>query len=141
MINREIDIRRMLPFKNPRYIEPATGSTFGVPDVFVIMTKGKVMWLELKLARWILRKGKPRLIIRFKATQRIQLPKMVEEGAQIYLVVGVVGTKNVFLGKIETLFAFDGLATGDVTDWITDTAWRMQWSEEAGRLAAPPGLM
>jgi len=118
MIKKEIDLRKRIPYKNMRYIEPNTGSTLGLPDGFSVWPNAQVLWFELKLAKFI--GGK--LVVKFTDAQKIELPKMLAEGALIVLIVGVVNTDDVFASSMPDALKM-GLHRGeDVFPWIRQCA-------------------
>jgi hypothetical protein len=90
-----------------RWIEPAFGSTIGLPDCFMPygdIGSGRVLWLELKLGVRERKRSKTfvdgRMVdgLRYsvRKQQRVELLKMAEEGLRVGLLVAEAGTKRVW---------------------------------------------
>lgn len=93
IINQEDDVRawvREASEGKARWIEPALGSTAGLPDCWVPVD-GRCVHLELKCG-WI-KKGELRFTVR--PEQKRELLRMVEDGVPVGLLVGVKGTNSV----------------------------------------------
>jgi hypothetical protein len=82
-------VRRDLP--GGYWVEPSMGSTDGIPDTFWI-EDGRVTWAELKVAK--ARKGY--WWVEFTPPQLRTIPRMIEEGAKVMLIVGLLGTEEIF---------------------------------------------
>lgn len=93
MIESEDDVRayvRQASAGRARWVEPALGSTPGLPDCWVPVSDRQVH-LELKCGR--LNNGMLRYTMR--PEQRKQILQMVEDDVPVGLLVGVKGTKMV----------------------------------------------
>lgn len=103
IIRHENDVRAMVArsLDNVRWIEPNTGSTLGLPDGFVVLGSGMVLWLELKRAKPVGRLWK----ISFTPAQKRELPRMQAEGALINVVVGMTGVQGLWQTALQNLVA------------------------------------
>jgi hypothetical protein len=79
------------------WVEPASGSTVGAPDVMVFKGRGEVVFLELKLGRYK-RNGQVNFDVR--PVQRTQLRRLRDMGMEVGILVGVPGT-GVALLRVE----------------------------------------
>lgn len=91
VFNKETDVRRFVANvfpNNAMWIEQAPGSTFGVPDCFIILN-GVVTFIELKLGSEM--NGKLKFAVR--PAQRRNALKFIENGAMVYWLIGVRGSR------------------------------------------------
>jgi hypothetical protein len=99
-----------------RWIEPAFGSTVGLPDCFLPFGEigsGKVLWLELKVGvrerkqSKVLADGRMVDGLRYtvRPAQRKTAGRMVAEGLKVGLLVAELGTKRVYALQKEAIMA------------------------------------
>lgn len=88
MYRLESDLRRWMREglgDKARWVEPALGSTIGLPDCWTPIKGSRIpVWVELKLAEC--RAG--RLLFTVRPEQRKQLTSMVRDGAIVGLIAG-----------------------------------------------------
>jgi len=99
VINSENDMRKLVrdAIGSVYWIEPASGSTPGLPDAFVVGSF-RCVFLELKL----LKNVGGRWLTSFTKEQRKTLPQLVRDGADIMLVLGFKGTDDVGVGRFPS---------------------------------------
>ena len=80
-----------------RWVEPAMGSTTGLPDVWTtIDDSGEVYFIELKLGDW-----KPEHVkVEFRPAQRNQFCRMLRESLNVYCLAGERKGDRVLLAKL-----------------------------------------
>lgn len=72
---------------NPRWIEPALGSTQGLPDMFFpVNIKGEILFIELKYSKEITDNE-----IRYEVQpeQKREIPRMVADGMRVLMLIGM----------------------------------------------------
>jgi hypothetical protein len=132
LITSEDDVRtyvRQASAGRVRWVEPALGSTPGLPDCWVPLRCGRQVHLELKAGN--LTKG----ILRYKVRpeQKREIAKMADDGVPVGLLIGIKGSKLVVFARPRAIFLFgewsmrsDDLAE-DWESWSTDSVGRF-WS-------------
>jgi len=105
-ISSEDDIRLAVRVYIPRpmWIEPALGSTNGLPDFFWFPSVGRLVFGECKMVAGGL--------VHFTPAQQRVFPRMVADGAEIGLVLGVRGTGQVFWADLGVLDGWSRLRPG-----------------------------
>lgn len=114
MINSEDDVRayvRQASAGRARWVEPALGSTPGLPDCWVPMGDRQVH-LELKCGE--IKGGK--LCFTVRPEQRREIKAMLKDGVTVGFCVGLAGTKSVlFMAATQESLAGKVVMNGEET--------------------------
>lgn len=83
------------------WVEPAFGSTPGLPDLMLHLRGGGVIFVELKLASFINAKQD---LVEYSLTpeQRHQIPLIMAKGSVVCILVAVKNTADIFLVECKT---------------------------------------
>lgn len=111
LISSEDDVRalvRMASGGSARWVEPALGSTPGLPDCWVPLHSACVH-LELKLGTI----KNNRLKYKLRPEQRREILALVDDGVKVGLLVGVKGTDEMFFMPAEPIFLHGELSLFD----------------------------
>jgi hypothetical protein len=81
-------------------IEPSQGSTFGLPDGFIIGPNKRVLFTELKVCR--IKNG--RLLFELTPAQKRNFPKLIAQGARLTIVACEYETNRVWLLRGDERF-------------------------------------
>lgn len=125
MITSEDDVRawvREVSGGKARWVEPALGSTAGLPDCWVPWAQVHSKWrlnvhIELKLGR--IRDG----LVRYKMRpeQIKQILSMVDEGVPVGLCIGIKNTRQVIFAKPKPVLLSGNWSMKDESlaeDWV-----------------------
>lgn len=101
MIESEDDVRayvRQASAGRARWVEPALGSTPGLPDCWVPMRCGRQVHLELKAG--VIKGGVLQFTVR--PEQRREIRALLRDSIPVGLLIGIEGTGSVVFAKITT---------------------------------------
>lgn len=128
MITSEDDVRawvRKVSGGKARWVEPALGSTPGLPDCWVVWPKGRRTRVDLELKAAEVVKGQIRYHVR--PEQKRQLKSMAEDGLAVGFLVGIVDSNAFVFLPIDR----DSLAGRvSLTDGVVPRLWAFEESPE-----------
>ena len=122
MFRLESDLRKWMRDgfgDKARWVEPARGSTIGLPDCWMPVLGSRIpVWVELKLAE--LKAG--RLIFTIRPEQRKQLTSMLRDNAVVGLIAGEKQGSMVWAMAIndQTLSGDVDINEGLKDGWLTE---------------------
>ena len=115
-----------------RWVEPTRGSTFGIPDGFIVLPAmalgghaiGVTVWVELKLGWMGENDGESVLLYSPRREQKRQIRKMVEEGVPVFFLVGLENSDGLWaINCVDRNGCVAENALAGVINLGSDTAW------------------
>jgi hypothetical protein len=135
-IRTEGDVRRWLKANRKHdvlWIEPAKGSTVGLPDACLLGVNGQVLWIECKAGH----RTRNGLRYVLRPTQKASLRKILRRGGRAMLLVGEVGTKTLWL---ITLGLAGGKLVGERLENFETSLTAENWRRTRGKVYYSEGV-